>query len=95
MNVLWLMWRASYPVSGLKVAFVSYDPLEKGRNPDSCLALEMALTRRTHMVLDCLHLMGDSVQQIGRVKEWAEVGCAVQIAEWTLETNVDLKTMIG
>ena len=89
------MTRESYPVSGLKVASVSCDPLEKGKNPGSYLAWETAKRRRTHEALDCLHLAGDSVQQIGRAKEWAGVGCVVRIAGSSLEIDdVDSRAMI-
>jgi hypothetical protein len=90
------MMRESYLVSGLKVAFVSGDPLEKGKNPGLCLALGMELKRRIHEEIDWLHLMGvgDSVKQNERVKEWAVVGCVERIAEWSQEIDdVNLKVM--
>jgi hypothetical protein len=90
------MKRESYLESGLKVAFVSGDPLGKGKNRGSSLALGKELKRRIHEVIDWLHLMGDFVKQSGRVREWAVVGCVERIVEWFLEVDdEEMQEMTG
>lgn len=90
------MMRVSCPASGLKVAFVSCDPLEKGKSQCSCLARELALKRPIHEVLGCLCSLVGSVQQNGRVKESAALACVMQIAEPSLEIDDgDSRVMVG
>jgi hypothetical protein len=82
-------------VFGVKVAFFSCDPWERGRNPGR-LAWEMASKTQIHEGLDWSHWMAGCVQQIGRVKEWAGVGCAGQIAESSLGVDdVDLRVTVA
>lgn len=85
--------KLSCPVFGVKVAFFSCGPLEKGRNQGPCLAWELASMRQIHEELDWRHLMVGFVEQSETVKGWAEAAYVAQIAELFLVDDTDSKVM--